>query len=116
MEESTVFGETTEKILNSTTDISLATGYAKISTLFWSMVGFYFVIALLTIIGNGVVVYAAYGNENSGPLRYLDNVVKSLAMSDILYGLIGTPLLLYSYYLGKIQAYSNQHNNVTYVD
>ena len=69
--------------------------------LFWASVAFYVCISLVTVIGNGLVIYAAYGNRNTGRLRYLDDVIKSLAVADMLFGLIGTPFILISSYMGE---------------
>ena len=77
------------------------TEYDKYTGWFWTMVAFYVCIAVVTAIGNGLVIYAAYGNRNTGRLRYLDDVIKSLAVADMLFGLIGTPFLLVSYYMGE---------------
>ena len=60
----------------------------------------YVCIAIVTITGNALVLYASYDNKNSGPLRYLDNAVKSLAMADMLFGLLGVPCKLSGSYLG----------------
>ena len=55
--------------------------------------GFVFLvlIAILIFLGNSLVFYAAYGEKNFGILRNLDIVIKSLAMNDLLIGLIGIP-------------------------
>ena len=76
-------------------------GYHKYAELFWSFVALSVLIALIAILGNGLVIYATYGTRNLGPLRYLDGVVKSLAFTDLLFGLLGTPLIILNYYLGK---------------
>ena len=77
------------------------TTYLISSEWFWSIAGVYLFIGLLAFIGNSLVIYAAFGHKNKGPMRYLDNVVKSLAVADMLTGLIGTPLVIYRYYLGR---------------
>ena len=48
-------------------------------------------IGIIAVLGNGLVLYAAYGNRNNGRLNYLDGVIKSLAVNDLIYGLIGIP-------------------------
>ena len=51
-------------------------------------------IGMVAIIGNGLVLYAAYRKKNSmkfSVLRDLDIVIKSLAVTDLLIGLVGLP-------------------------
>ena len=69
--------------------------------IFWALVVFYLCVGVVGIIGNGLVLYASHGNTNTGPLRYLDNVVKSLAATDFLFGLVGSPLIIFTYYMGR---------------
>ena len=77
------------------------TAYEKNKSIFMLSVVVYLCIAFVTTVGNGMVIYAGYGSKNQGPLRYLDDVIRSLAVADMLYGLIGTPMLIEGYYLGK---------------
>ena len=101
----------TENILNVTHTIGIlekqiAEGdsenvYEKNQALFWLSVVTYLCISLVAVSGNSLVIYAAHGNNNTGPLRYLDNAVKSLAIADMMFGLVGTPLLVVNYYWGK---------------
>ena len=93
---------TINPVLNVTSSVTYETAYDKNVALFWICVAVYLCIALTTTLGNGLVIYAAYGNKNRGPLGCLDDVVKSLALADMLYGLMGTPFLIYGYFLGKI--------------
>ena len=58
----------------------------------------YFVLALTAIIGNGFVLYSATKNVNLGPLRYMDDVIKSLAIADMLFGLLGVPSNIINWY------------------
>jgi hypothetical protein len=48
-------------------------------------------VAIIAVLGNGLVLYAAYGNRNNGRLNYLDGVIKSLAVNDLIYGFFGIP-------------------------
>ena len=51
-------------------------------------------VAMVAIMGNGLVLYAAYGKRNSmkfSRLQDLDIVIKSLAVTDLLIGLVGIP-------------------------
>ena len=111
----TAIEEVTTATKQSTVDI-LDTGYENFSTLFWCMVVFYTSIAILSVIGNGLVLYAAYGNKNTGPLRYLDEVVKSLAIADLLYGFMGTPLGVYKYYIGMSCIHDNWYHTIIWLD
>ena len=76
--------------------------YEKIAVLFWLGVVLYLFLALLAIVGNALVLYTTLEDINMGPLRYLDDVIKSLALADMLYGLIGVPCKITAdYYVGK---------------
>ena len=77
------------------------TVYEQHKSLFWVIGVFYLCLALIGVIGNGLVIYASYGTRNDGPMRHLDDVIKSLAVADALFALIGTPLLIYKYKLGE---------------
>ena len=81
-------------------NIQEVSGYDKNIALFWIDTVFCLCVALAAIIGNVLVLFAAHGNKNSGPLRYLDNGIKSLAITDMLFGLIGIPLIIFCYYIG----------------
>ena len=59
----------------------------------------YLILALIAIIGNGLVLYTANKNINLGPLSHMDDVIKSLAVADMLYGLLGIPSNLINLYL-----------------
>ena len=48
-------------------------------------------IGITSVLGNGLVLYAGYRNRNTRRLSYLDVVIKSLAVNDLLYGLFGIP-------------------------
>ena len=75
--------------------------YDKNIAIFWIASAFCLFVALIAIIGNCLVLFATHGTKNSGQLRYLDNTIKSLAIADMLFGLIGIPLLIFAYYVGK---------------
>ena len=75
-------------------------GYENNRALFWVDTTLFLVVGIITTAGNGLVLYAARGNKNQGPLRYLDNTIRSLALTDMLFGLIGTPLIILGYYTG----------------
>ena len=68
---------------------------------FGAILAFSLVISILAIIGNSLVIYASVTNKNSGPFRFIDGIIRSLAVADLLLGLIGNPFIVISYYLGK---------------
>ena len=82
-------------------DMKYNAGYHNNKVLFWTETALFVFIGLITTVGNGLVLYAAFGNKNPGPLRYLDSAIKSLALTDMLFGFIGTPLIIYGYYTGN---------------
>jgi hypothetical protein len=62
----------------------------------------YLGLAFVAVIGNGLVLYIAANNINLGHLQDMDDVIKSLAVADMLYGLLGVPSnLINNYYLSK---------------
>ena len=80
---------------------STTTYYDAHKEIFWLIIAQACIFAMVATIGNGLVVYASYGSGSTGPMRYLDNVVKSLAVADMLYGSIGTTLDTVVGYMGK---------------
>ena len=51
-------------------------------------------VAIVAVMGNGLVLYASYGKQKSmkfSVVRDLDIVIKSLAVTDLLIGLVGIP-------------------------
>ena len=80
--------------------------YEKHETSFYALTVMYLCIALVAVVGNGLVLYVSYGKRNNGPLRILDGGIKSLAVADMLYGLVGMPCRVISnFYLGKYNKY-----------
>ena len=78
--------------------------YDKIFALFWIGAALYLFLGIVATIGNGLVLYTALGEFNMGPLGHLNNVIKSLAVADMLYGLIGVPCKLSAdYYVCKLE-------------
>ena len=65
--------------------------YERYKGVVWATNAVYLCIAVVAVIGNGLVIYAAYGNKNTGRLSSLDDVVKSLALADMIFGLVGIP-------------------------
>ena len=85
---------------NSINDTQQPSSYEKNRILFWCFATVCVIITIITIIGNGIVVIASHQTRNNNRLRHLDGVVKSLAVTDFLFGLFGTPLVALNYYLG----------------
>ena len=67
---------------------------------FWIILAFTFIISILAIVGNGLVIYASILNKSSGPFRYIDDIIKSLGVSDLLLGFLGNPCIVLSYFMG----------------
>ena len=82
---------------NFTTDIRER--FEKYEMLFWIWCSIYSSIALVTVIGNGLVLYATVKTKNRGRLRFFDGTIKSLALTDLLIGLIGIPGRITSLYI-----------------
>lgn len=59
---------------------------------FFAFIPIYVCIGLGAIVGNGLVLHAAWSTKNLGILRYFDSAIKSLAVADMLFGLIAVPL------------------------
>ena len=57
-------------------------------------------IAVFGMIANGLVLYFATHQPFAGALRHINTVVKHLAVSDSLYGLLSTPFSLVYWYQG----------------
>ena len=93
--------------------------YVENPAMFWGLSMFYLLLALFTVIGNGIVIYATYityiteisdkPSEVFVPVRCFIVVIRSLAFSDMLYGLIGAPFQIYGYYLGKFKYTLNEY-------
>ena len=75
--------------------------YEKNKVLFWCFAFVCLCISIITIIGNGIVFVVSHQSRNTTRLRHLDGVVKSLAVTDFLFGLLGTPMIAINYYLSK---------------
>ena len=69
--------------------------------LFWTAAAVCCLIVLFGVIANTLVIYFANQEPSTGTLRHLNNVVKHLAVSDLLYGVLATPLILAYWKMGK---------------
>ena len=74
--------------VSNTTTHSL---YEQNTIQFWAFYTIYMLIGITALVGNALVILVTYGNYNSGNLRYLDSTIKSLALADMLFGLLGVP-------------------------
>ena len=89
-----------QKFLNGTSQITNAEKVTA-NVVFWLCVSICIVIGILSSFGNGLVVYVSYKKEDFGGFRHVNSVVKNLAFSDCLFGLIGCPLTIVFWYWGK---------------
>ena len=89
--------------------------YDEKPLMFWGFTILYLLLALFAVIGNGLVIAATYIseiNENYNalqlfvPLTCFVQVIRSLALSDLLYGFIGAPFQIYGYYLGESKKFN----------
>ena len=93
-------------------DNSTETYYDTHKGMFWGVIAQVSIFAIVATVGNGLVIYASYGSTRSGPMRYLDNIVKSLAVADMLYASIGTAVDTYHGYLGKCNQKYETDNDI----
>ena len=70
--------------------------------LFWITTVVSALIIVPGVLANILVLYYAKQEPSTGPLRHLNRVVKNLAVSDLLFGVLATPLSSYYWYMGKI--------------
>ena len=85
--------------------------YERNRGIFWAFAAIYLCIGLVAVIGNGLVLYSSFSARNVGRLRYFDNAIKSLALADMLFGLVGVPCrIISSYYIGNMN-YTRSKNN-----
>ena len=66
---------------------------------FWLFLVFTIINSVVAITGNGLVIYAGLRYRNDGRMRYLDGVVKSLALTDLFYASFGVLANYVNYYL-----------------
>ena len=56
---------------------------------------------LVSSFGNGLVMYISTMKNDQGRFQYVNMVVKNLALTDFLYGVIGVPMNILFWYSGK---------------
>ena len=67
---------------------------------FWFSVVACLLMGILSTFGNGMVLYISNKKEDFGGFREINWVVKNLASSDLLFGLVGCPLTIVFWYWG----------------
>ena len=78
--------------------------------LFIVLVSIKALIAMIGVAGNSIVIYASIKDRQSivRSFRYLNRVVRSLAIADFIYSLVGQPFdILYWYYEGGVRTCKN---------
>ena len=68
---------------------------------FWFSEVLCLLIGIACLLGNGLVLYVSSSKLDTGRFQHINAVVKNLAASDFLFGLIGIPLVMYWWWLGK---------------
>ena len=71
-----------------------------LTVLFLTCIVISVILATITVIGNGIVIYLGSRARYGETLKYLNKPVRSLAVTDILIGVIGMPLIVTYYVLG----------------
>ena len=69
--------------------------------LFWTVSAVCILIVIFGAIANTLVIYFANQEPSTVTLRHLNKAVKHLAVSDLLYGVLGIPLSLAYWRMGK---------------
>ena len=83
---------------SATTNVTSGFTKSRFEGMYLGFVGL-ILIAILIFLGNSLVLYAAYEKKNFGMLRHLDIVIKSLALNDLLIGLIGIPSRVFALWM-----------------
>ena len=77
--------------------------YYDHKSLFWMLISISIIIALAGAIGNALVIYASTrARHMKDGFRYLNDAVKSLAVTDFCLSVFGTPFSVVYWYWGKI--------------
>ena len=86
---------------SNTTYTAVKTVYEDTFVMFWGLVTFYICLAVVTVIGNSLVIYAAHVHRDNDISKSLALAIKSLAVADMLFGFVGIPMVIIGYYYGK---------------
>ena len=89
-----------------------APSYEENEELFYAMVVLYTFLGVLATVGNGLVIYAACRGRDGSRLKYLGPLIKSLAVSDMLFGMIGTPMLIVFYFICKLSYHTSNRARI----
>ena len=96
--------------LETTMNTSICQGHQEESQisqineiLFWTSTAISTLIVVFGILSNSLVLYFSKTKTMAGSLRHLNTVVKHLAVSDLLYGLLACPLMSLYWKTGKSQ-------------
>ena len=71
--------------------------------LFWTAAVVSILISIFGVIANCLVIYFANQEPSTGALRHLNQVVKHLAVADMLYGVLVSPCSLAYWKIGKLE-------------
>ena len=71
-------------------------------TVFWLSVVICLLMGMLSTFGNGLVIYISNKKEDLGGFREINWVVKNLAISDFLFGVVGCPLTIVFWCWGRL--------------
>ena len=87
------------KIMNSTSSESFDERASWIA--FWFSAVICAITAVVSIFGNGMVIYVASSKDDLSRFKYMNWAVKNLAISDLMYGIIAVPLTIVHMWWGK---------------
>ena len=93
-------------ILNITESSVTSNNNVANSIVFYLSVVLSVIAGIISIFGNGLVLYASTTKRDRGRFLYVNLVVKNLALSDFLFGLIGMPCAILYWYWGKKHHFS----------
>ena len=72
-----------------------------VEVIHWIIIALCIVVCITGVVGNGLVVYFVVRKDETGAFRHINKVVRNLAITDFLLGLIGAPLLTVRWTWGK---------------
>ncbi len=78
----------------------VAPGYNK-WPLFWITVAISAILSIINIIGNGMVIFVSCRKKKTAALNNLNNAVRSLAIADLLFGIVVMPVIILDSYWGE---------------
>ena len=69
--------------------------------LFWVTVAISAILSMINIIGNGMVIFVSCRKKKTAALKNLNNAVRSLAIADLLFGIVVMPVIILDSYWGE---------------